>query len=87
MAYSVIDNSMSLADWQKQNADIDVEYRFHEPDPTAITFYTGLDEMIRVAPDGFYIRGKKISQDDREAETVYNAFKQWLAWANLQQQR
>jgi len=85
MAYSVIDNSMSLADWQKQN--VDVEYRFHEPNSTATKFYLGNDEMLRIAEDGFYVRGKKIPQDDKEAETVYNAFKQWLAWANLQQQR
>ena len=41
------------------------------------------EEMIRISRDGFYIRGKKVPQDDKEAETVYNAFKQWLAWANL----
>ena len=41
------------------------------------------EEMIRIAKDGFYIRGKKVPQDDKEAETVYNAFKQWLTWANM----
>ena len=42
------------------------------------------DEMIKVTKDGFYVRGKKVPADDQEAETVYNAFKQWLTWANLQ---
>jgi hypothetical protein len=49
--------------------------------------HAGADEMIRVDPNGFYVRGVRVPADDREAETVYNAFKQWLAWATLQQQR
>ena len=54
-------------------------------EPSAITLHCGSnDEMLRVAPDGFYVRGVKIPQDDQEAQTVYLAFKQWLAWANLQ---
>ena len=40
-------------------------------------------EMMRVAPDGFYVRGIKVPVDDKEAETVYNAFKQFLIWAEL----
>ena len=49
-----------------------------------ITLTNGSSEMLRVAEDGFYVRGVKVPADDKEAETVYNAFKQWLAWANLQ---
>ena len=52
----------------------------------SITLNVGSDmpeEMIRIANDGFYIRGKKVPQDDKEAEAVYNAFKQWLTWANM----
>jgi len=41
------------------------------------------EEMLRVSQDGFYVRGVKVPVDDREAETVYNAFKQWLTWASL----
>jgi len=40
-------------------------------------------EMLRVAKDGFYVRGVKIEQDEKEAEKVYNAFHQWLTWATL----
>lgn len=78
--------SATLAEWAKYcNNDINnVEYKFHEPTKGATTFYSGSDEMLRVAEDGFYVRGKKVPQDDKEAETVYNAFKQWLTWANLQ---
>jgi hypothetical protein len=64
-------------------------YDFYSPNPDAsIAMHTaGGDEMIKITNDSFYVRGKKIPQDDKEAETVYNAFKQWLAWASLQQQR
>jgi len=62
----------------------DVEYQFHEPHPNSITLNNGLDEMIRITADGFYVRGVRVPADEKEAETVYNAFKQWLAWANLQ---
>ena len=50
----------------------------------SIVLNAGLDEMIRVSQDGFYVRGVKVPADEKEAETVYEAFKQWLAWANLQ---
>jgi hypothetical protein len=39
--------------------------------------------MLRVAEDGFYVRGEKIPVDDKEAETVYNAFKEFLVWSRL----
>ena len=39
--------------------------------------------MLRVSPDGFWVRGVKVAQDDNEAATVYNAFKAWMAWAQL----
>jgi hypothetical protein len=64
-------------------------YKLHDPEPSAITLNTGgasPDEMIRIDQDGFYVRGKKVPVDEQEALTVYNAFKQWLAWANLQRQ-
>ena len=50
---------------------------------STITFTGGSDEMLRIAKDGFYIRGKRVNQDDNEAELVYNTFHQWLTWATL----
>ena len=44
------------------------------------------DEMLRIAEDGFYVRGIKVPVDDQEALTVYNSFQQWLVWAQLQKQ-
>ena len=51
--------------------------------PSTITLHASSTEMLRVAKDGFYVRGVKIQQDEQEAEKVYNAFHQWLTWATL----
>lgn len=40
-------------------------------------------EMLRVTKDGFYVRGVRVPQDEKEAEIVYNAFHEWLTWAVL----
>ena len=48
-----------------------------------ITLIAGKTEMLRVADDGFYVRGEKVPADDKEAERVYNAFKQFLTWAEM----
>lgn len=82
MAYSKWSNSRGYDEYYRSNVD----YEFRKPDPDAgITMNAqNGDEMLKVTPNGFYVRGKKIEQDDKEAEIVYNAFKQWLAWAQLQ---
>ena len=56
---------------------------FYNPVPNSITLRTGPEEMIRVARDGFYVRGQRVPADDKEALTVYNAFKEWLVWSQL----
>lgn len=43
-----------------------------------ITFHTGTGEMLKVTEDGFYVRGQKVPADEKEAEAVYKAFKQFL---------
>ena len=48
-----------------------------------IVMNSGSTEMLRVANDGFYVRGEKVPVDDREAATVYNAFKEFLVWNRL----
>ena len=58
----------------------------YEKRQNSLTMIAGGSEMLRVAPDGFYIRGERVPQDDEEAETVYNAFKQFLVWAELKRQ-
>lgn len=50
-----------------------------------ITFHAGdaATEMLKVSPTGFWVRGVKVEQDDKEAEIVYNAFKQWMVWSEM----
>jgi len=49
----------------------------------SLTMTAGGSEMLRVSRDGFYVRGVRVPADDREAETVYNTFKQWLVWHQI----
>ena len=48
-----------------------------------VTMFAGGCEMLRVAEDGFYVRGVRVPADAQEAETVYRAFKEMLTWANI----
>jgi hypothetical protein len=48
-----------------------------------VTMFAGGTEMLKVDKEGFYVRGTKVPVDDKEAETVYNAFKSFLMWAEL----
>lgn len=61
---------------------IDPEY---ERLRNTITFCAGNPntEMLKVSQEGFWVRGVKVTQDDKEAEIVYNAFKAWMMWAKL----
>lgn len=61
------------------------EYTFRDPatESNSIIFNTGTEEHLKVARDGFYVRGKKVNQDDREAEIVYNAFREFLIYHAL----
>jgi hypothetical protein len=47
------------------------------------TFICGGEEMLKFSDKGFWVHGKKVNQDDKEAEVVYNAFKAWLTWQQL----
>ena len=51
--------------------------------PNTITCMVGGAEMLRVSTDGFWVRGVRVEQDDNEAQAVYNAFKAWMTWAQL----
>ena len=70
-----------------------VAFHKHSPDPVltvngpdqpnAVTFFSAGIETLRISDTGFWVRGKKVKVDDREALTVYNSFKQWLAYQQL----
>jgi len=50
---------------------------------TDVKFRVGGVETLRISDKGFWVRGKKVRQSDREAEQVYNSFKEWLTWQQL----
>jgi hypothetical protein len=52
-------------------------------EPNAVTFFSGGVETLRISDKGFWVRGQLVDQDDKEAQTVYNSFKEWLAWSQL----
>jgi hypothetical protein len=52
-------------------------------EPGTILMHAGTDEMIKITPNGFWVRGDKVVQDDKEAQVVYDAFKEWLVWSSL----
>jgi hypothetical protein len=80
MAYDFTELNKVVANWA---TDDPTSYNFHLPNSNNITCNVGSTEMLRVAEDGFYVRGEKIPVDDKEAETVYNAFKEFLVWSRL----
>jgi hypothetical protein len=65
------------------NWTVNQEIKFRDPEPNNIICYAGATEMLKIGPDGFWVRGVKVTADEKEAETVYNAFKQFLTWSEL----
>jgi hypothetical protein len=63
-------------------------YQIHQADTNSSISLNAADgnEMLKITPQGFYVRGIKVPADDHEAETVYNSFKAWLTWAQLTRQ-
>jgi hypothetical protein len=53
-------------------------------------FHAGTDiessEMLKITKTGFYVRGKLVEQDEKEAALVYNAFREWMTWTALRRQ-
>jgi hypothetical protein len=68
-------------------------FHHHTPDPVltmngpdqpnAVTFLSGGVETLRISDTGFYVRGERVEVDDKEAQIVYNSFKEWLTWQQL----
>lgn len=58
--------------------------KFIEPAvPTRFEFNINGQSMLTLTKDGFYVRGKRVNQDDKEAEVVYNAFISMLSYHTL----
>lgn len=58
-------------------------YQLRNEVPNAITCIAGGVEMLKVSDKGFWVRGVKVEQDEQEAQVVYEAFKAWMMWAQL----
>jgi hypothetical protein len=80
MAYDFTELNKVVANWATNDS---TSYNFHEPKSNNIVCNVGSTEMLRVAEDGFYVRGVRVEADDKEAATVYNAFKEFLVWGRL----
>jgi hypothetical protein len=61
----------------------DYQPTFQLPTEKNIVFSSGDSEMLKISPKGFWVRGVQVNQDAKEAATVYEAFKQWLVWSEL----
>ena len=79
-------NTQEWDDWIIQYTDLDLDigdYSDNHLGANDISLTAAGDEMLRVAKDGFYVRGVKVEADAKEAEAVYKAFKQWMTYAIL----
>ena len=84
-SYTIELSDITLGGYSADSITID-EYYPYTPWDDAISqnniiLNGGGEEMLRVAPDGFYVRGVRIEADEKEAIAVYEAFKKWMTWA------
>ena len=63
--------------------EIENDYFSNRLGTDEINLTAGGEEMLRVAKDGFYVRGIRVEADEKEAKAVYEAFKQWMTYAIL----
>ena len=61
----------------------DGPYALRNDTPAAITCMAGGVDMLKVSPEGFWVRGVKVQQDEQEAQKVYEGFKAWMMWAQM----
>jgi hypothetical protein len=79
-------NTQEWDDWINQYTDLDLDigdYSDSRLGANDISLTAAGDEMLRVAKDGFYVRGVRVEADAKEAKAVYEAFKQWMTYAIL----
>jgi len=81
-------NTQEWDDWITQytgKLDLDIGEYYSDSRLAAndINLTAGGEEMLRVAKDGFYVRGVRVEADAKEAKAVYEAFKQWMTYAIL----
>ena len=69
--------------FSQQRVEEPPSFYIEGPAEKSIVLQCGNEEMIRIAKDGFYVRGVRLEQDDKEIKEVYNCFKEWLTWSTL----
>ena len=69
--------------WLKKEKDVPQPVLTTDPNHNTITFKCGDSQILKIAEDGFYVRGVKAPVDDKESLAVYNAFTHWLNWQIL----
>lgn len=69
--------------FSQQRVEEPPSFYIEGPAEKSIVLQCGNEEMIRIAEDGFYVRGVRLEQDDKEIKEVYNCFKEWLTWSAL----
>jgi hypothetical protein len=80
-----IDTTADYDDWlQQYTSSMDESfYADSRLGANNISLTAAGDEMLRVAQDGFYVRGVRVEADEKEAKAVYEAFKSWMTYAIL----
>lgn len=84
----IITGPATIMNMQSPNMTLDdngPKYTFRNDSSyeNSVTFMSKGEEMLRCGPDGFWVRGEKVEQDDNEAKIVYNSFREWLTWQQL----
>lgn len=49
----------------------------------SIRFVIDQEEMIRMDPTGFYVKGRQVADDPKEAALIYKAFKEFVVYHQL----
>ena len=52
-------------------------------DPNTLVMFINQIEWLKISEEGFWVRGEKVAQGQDEARIVYQAFQDFLMWANL----
>lgn len=63
--------------------DLDLEWDPYTDSGTTMVFNIGSTEMLKISPEGFWVRGVLVPQDSKEAETVYKAVRDFVIWREL----
>lgn len=59
--------------------------KFHDSKTNSVIINLNQTEWIKITDNGFWVRGVKVEQDEKEAKTVYDAFREFLTWATITQ--